>query len=52
VHFRIVQNHGEKVTFLGFSGGDRPNLPPGSAPDISVEAKGRRVYRNLFCSVS
>jgi len=26
--FRIVQNHGENVTFVGFRGADRPNCPP------------------------
>jgi len=32
--FRIVKNHimVNKVTFVGFRGGDRPTFPPGSTP--------------------
>ena len=33
VSFRIVKNHGEKVTFVGFRGAIAPISHPGSAPD-------------------
>jgi len=35
--FRIAQNHGEKVTFVGFRRGDRPNRPSLDPPLFSAE---------------
>ena len=34
VVFQIVENCGEKITFVGFRVGDRPNRRPGSAPAV------------------